>query len=133
MSDIECKYFTTSKYNKFTNNILHANRKEKKLVNKSNKSGFINNSVIDKNIATLATKGKLKPEQNKIVKLQTFDSFYFRNKSYFEDNGTQNYLVFQPIYRFFKKISNTNHGNLMDCPLKVLNPLPHLIIVVLRR
>ena len=27
-------------------------------------------------------------------KLQTFDSIYFREKSYFEDNSTQKYLVF---------------------------------------
>ena len=28
---------------------------------------------------------------------------------HFEDDGTQNYLVFQPIYRYFKKIANTDH------------------------
>ena len=40
--------------------------------------------------------------------LQTFDLSYFCSKSYFEDNGTQNYSVFQPIYRCFKKIGNKN-------------------------
>ena len=29
-------------------------------------------------------------------------------ESHFEDDGTQNYLVFQPMYRYFKKIGNTN-------------------------
>ena len=43
MSDIESKYFTTSDYNKFMNNILDAKIKNKKLVNKS-VSGFIDNS-----------------------------------------------------------------------------------------
>ena len=38
-----------------------------------------------------------------------FNSSYFRSESHFEDDGTQDYLVFQPIYRFFKKIGNTNH------------------------
>ena len=28
---------------------------------------------------------------------------YFKGKSHFEDDGTQNYLIFQPIYRYFKK------------------------------
>ena len=32
--------------------------------------------------------------ENELKKLQTFDSIYFRGKSHFEKNGTQNYLVF---------------------------------------
>ena len=35
-------------------------------------------------------------------KLETFDSVYFRGKSHFEEDGTQNWLVFQPIHRYFK-------------------------------
>ena len=35
------------------------------------------------------------------MKLQTFDSSYFQGKSHFEDDGTQNHLVFQPMYRYF--------------------------------
>ena len=31
---------------------------------------------------------------------------YFRGKSYFEDNGTQNLLVFQPIHKYFKTASD---------------------------
>ena len=31
------------------------------------------------------------------MKIQAFDSNYFREKSHFEDNGTQNYLLFQPV------------------------------------
>ena len=30
-------------------------------------------------------------------------------KSYFEDNETQNYLAFQPVFRYFKRIGNSNH------------------------
>ena len=39
-------------------------------------------------------------------KLKTFDSGYFRGKSHFEDDGTQNWLVFQPIHRHFKTASD---------------------------
>ena len=68
------------------------------MVDKVNISGFISNFYLDKKIATLATKAELLAEQNKITELQTFDWSYFRqNKSNFEDDGTQNYLVFQPI------------------------------------
>ena len=42
-------------------------------------------------------------------KLKTFDSSYFIGKSHFEEDGTQNYLVFQPINRYFKVIANTKY------------------------
>ena len=42
-------------------------------------------------------------------KLNTFDSGYFIGKSQFEEDGTQNYLVFQPMYRFFKMITNSDY------------------------
>ena len=42
-------------------------------------------------------------------KLKTFDSCYFIGKSRFEEDGTKNYLVFQPMYRYFKMITNTNY------------------------
>ena len=57
----------------------------------------------------LATKPELKAEQDKVIKSQAFDSNYFRSKSHFEDDGIQNCLVFQPIYRYFKKIDNTSY------------------------
>ena len=44
-------------------------------------------------------------------KLKTFDSSYFICKSHFEKNGTQNYLVFQSIYRYFKQIAGVDTGN----------------------
>ena len=42
-------------------------------------------------------------------KLKTFDSSYFIGKSHFEEDGTQNYLVFQPINKYFKVITNTDY------------------------
>ena len=47
--------------------------------------------------------------QNEFKKLKTFDSSYFIGKSHFEEDGTQNYLVFQPIKKYFKMITNTNY------------------------
>ena len=44
--------------------------------------------------------------ENELKKLKTFDSSYFIGKSHFEEDGTQNYLVFQPINRYFKVITN---------------------------
>ena len=42
-------------------------------------------------------------------KLKTFDSGYFIGKSHFGKDGTQNYLVFQPMYRYLKMITNTDY------------------------
>ena len=36
---------------------------------------------------------------------------YFRGKSKFEEDGTQNYLIFQPIYRYFKRVSGLGSGS----------------------
>ena len=44
-----------------------------------------------------------------LKKLQTFDFSYFRGKSHFEKGGTQNDLVFQPIYKYFKAFSITQY------------------------
>ena len=64
-------------------------------------------------------------------KLKTFDSFYFRGKSYFEEDGTQNWLVFQPVRRYFKTVNAGNRNILSwkskDCLMKVLRRLQHQI------
>ena len=44
-------------------------------------------------------------------KLKTFDLSYFIAKSHFEEHGTQSCLVFQPMYRYFKKITGLDSGN----------------------
>ena len=41
-------------------------------------------------------------------KLKTFDSSYFRGKSHFEEDGTQNYLVLHPMTRYLIVITSTN-------------------------
>ena len=88
-------------YDKCTYEILDANIKNKELVNKSDISKFINNFDLDKNIETLATKADLKAEQDKIVKLQTYDSSLYIGQSYFFNDGPQNFLLFQPILNTF--------------------------------
>ena len=47
--------------------------------------------------------------ENELNKLKTFDSSYFIGKSHFEEDGTQNYLVFQPLNKYFKVITNTEY------------------------
>ena len=49
--------------------------------------------------------------ENKLKLLEKFDSSHFKGKSHFEKDGTRNYLVFQPIYRDFRKIAGVGSGN----------------------
>ena len=49
--------------------------------------------------------------ENELKKLQKFDSSYFRGKIHFEEDSTQNYLVFQPMYRYFKRVAGVGSGN----------------------
>ena len=44
---------------------------------------------------TLATKTELKAEQDKIVKLETYDLSYFLVKMFFDGDGPQNVFVYQ--------------------------------------
>ena len=46
--------------------------------------------------------------ENELKKLKTFDSSYFIGKSHFEEDGTQKYLLSQPINRQFK-IANSDY------------------------
>ena len=54
-----------------------------------------------------ANKSKNLLVENELKKLKTFDSSYFIGKSHFEEDGTQNYLVFQPLNKYFKVIAST--------------------------
>ena len=82
MLEIKKRYFIISDYKKFTSDILNAKRKEKELVDKSNISNLAKNSDSNTKLATLARKGELKAEQDKIVKRQTHNLSYFLAKSF---------------------------------------------------
>ena len=47
--------------------------------------------------------------ENELKKIKTFDSSYFKGKSHFEEDGAQNYLIFQPLYKYFKVITNNDY------------------------
>ena len=46
-----------------------------------------------------------------LKKLKTFELSYCIGKSHFEEDGRQNYLVFQPMYRYFKIIAGVVNGS----------------------
>ena len=47
--------------------------------------------------------------ENELKKFQKFDSSYFRGEKNFGDDGTQSYLVFQPMNKYFKKIGDSDY------------------------
>ena len=57
--------------------------------------------------------------ENQLKKLKTFYSISCRGKSHFEDDGTQNYLLFQTTYRYFKTVS-ANDRNILSWKSKGL-------------
>ena len=81
--------YQTLEINLLTKSIDYNSITSKSLVDKSAISEFINNSDLDRKLATLATKAELKDEQDKIIKFQAFNSSYFRGKSHFEEDGTK--------------------------------------------
>ena len=58
-------------------------------------------------IKTLVTKAILKAEQDKITKLQTYDSSFFFGQSYFVNDGAQLYLKIQSTYHTLKRLGDT--------------------------
>ena len=56
-------------------------------------------------------------------KLNTFDISYFHGKNYFEEDGTQNWFVFQPIGKYLKVANYTNIGYVLSWKSKGLSEL----------
>ena len=55
---------------------------------------------VEKKINANKTKHSL--IETEVKKINNFDASCFRGKNYFDSDGTQNYLVFQPMYKYFR-------------------------------
>ena len=64
---------------------------------------------ISKNITSNKTKHLL--VENEPKKPKALDLSYFKDKGHFEEDGTQNYLAFQPMQKYFKRIAGVGSGN----------------------
>ena len=101
------KYITTPKFNTMAADVFK--------VGLAAQTDLIKKAEFDfklKDISHRVTKNKTKYllVKNELKKLQKFDTAYFRRKSHFEEDGTQNYLVFQLIYRY-RRIIGVGSGN----------------------
>ena len=104
------KHITTPEFNTLDANVFNARLAQANLVTKTDFDNKL--SSLNRKIASNKTKHLLL--KNKLKKLKTCDSIYFRGKSYFEEDDTQNYLVFQPMYRYFKRVIGVGTGNYID-------------------
>ena len=98
------KYIDTSEFNKLTADVSNATLAQANLITKTDFDAKL--SSLNRKITSNKTKHLL--VENKLNKVKTFDFVYFIGKSHFDEDGTQNYLVFQPLKKYFKLIANTS-------------------------
>ena len=98
------KYITTPEFNTFAVDVFNARLAQAILVTKT----IFDNTVSSLDSKIEATKTVNTLLENLLKRLgKKLDLSYFIGKNYLEKDGTQNYLVFQPINRYFKHIANT--------------------------
>ena len=91
--------------NKLAADVFNARLAQANLITKTDFDAKLSN--LNRNITQ--NKSKYLLVENELSKLKNFDSGYFIGKSHFEEDDTHNYLVFQPVYRYFKMITNTDY------------------------
>ena len=99
------KYIATSEFNKLAADVFNTRLAQANLITKTDFDAKL--SRINRKITKNKTDNQL--VKNQLNKLKTFNSSYFIGKSNFEEDGTQNYLAFQPIVSYFKILPNTNY------------------------
>ena len=99
------KYIDTSEFNKLATDVFIARVAQANLITKTDFDAKL--SSLNRTITQNKTKHLL--VENELNKLKTFDSSQFIGKSHFDEDGTQNYLVFQAINKYFKVIANTDY------------------------
>ena len=101
------KYIKTPEFNKLASDVFNARLAQANLITKTDFDAKL--SSLNRKNTENKTKHLL--AENELKKLKTFDSNYFIDKSHFEEDGIQNYLVFQPTVRYFKVITNTDYAS----------------------
>ena len=87
---------------------------------------------ISKRITSNKTKHLL--VENELKKLETFDLSYFKGKSNFEEDGTQNCLVFKPMYKSEWKSKGLSNESIktLSTSNNFLNPSLDYVITKIR-
>ena len=99
IKDIENKYITTTtEFNKLTSDAVNARIVQANLVKKTdfdNKLSDLNRKIVSNKTKDISLAKELS---------------YFHGKNYFDEDGNQNYYIFQPISKYLKE-ANVNDIN----------------------
>ena len=101
------KYIATPEFNTLAASVFNVRLAKANLILKTDFDATL--SSLNRKITS--NKSKDLRVENEFKKPKTFDSSYFIGKSHFEKDGAQNYLVFQPVYGYFKIIAGFGNGN----------------------
>ena len=96
------KYITTQQFTTLSADAFNARLAQSNLIRKTDFDIKLS-SLNRKNAEKKTKNGSI---ENEFKKLKTFDLSYFIGKSHFEEGATQDYLVFQPMSKYFKLITN---------------------------
>ena len=97
-------YIDTLQFHKLAAGVFNARLAQANLIRET----YFDAKLSSLNRKMFQNKSKHLLVENELNKLKTFNSSYFIGKSHFEEDGTQNYLVFQAMNRYFKMITNTD-------------------------
>ena len=96
------KYITTPEFNNLAAGVFNARLAQADLVRKT----YFDTKPKSLNKKITANKTKHLLVETELKKLEKFDAAYFRGKNYFDGDGTQNYLVFQPVHKYFERVGD---------------------------
>ena len=96
------QYITTQEFNTLAADFFNARLAQANLVTKTD----FDAKLTSLNRKITGNKPKHLLVENELKNLKKFDSSYFRGKSHLKEDGTQDYLAFQPINKYFKVIAN---------------------------
>ena len=124
-----CKYITIPDFNTLAAIVFNVRLAQANLLTKTDFDAKL--SSINRKITSIKSKHLL--VENELKNLKMFDSSYFRGKNYFENDGTQNYLVFQPMNKYFEITPTTNtilSWKSKACLMKLLNLLDFMLFLL---
>ena len=111
------KYIDTPEFNKLAADVFNTRIAQADLITKTQ----FDAKLLNLNRKITANKSKHLLVKNEFNKLKTFDSSYFIGKSDFDEDGTQNYLVFQPMHKHLKFVNINNEWYITSSESKGLS------------
>ena len=99
------KCIDTSEFNKSASDVFNVRLAQANLITKTD----FDSKLLSLNRKITQNKSKHLLVENELNKLKTSDFSYFIGKGHFGEDTSHGYLIFQPMYRYFKVITNTDY------------------------